>query len=295
MTGAAAPASTLADPPASIAPVSETLPQQVDVKAEFERAVALHQSRRLVEAEEIYRLVLERQPQHPGALHLMGVIDIQRGRHAAAVEKIAAAIARNPRAAPFHGNLATALQALGRLEEAQKHYLEAVRLDPNYADAHNNLGALLEKRARHREALASYRAALKARPNFAEAHQNLGQLLRVTGALEESVKHLREAIRLRPDYAEARVGLGDARQAKGQFDEAIDEYKKALAIEPANARVYLGMGKIYYNEKQLYHEAVAAYQQAIVMDAIRRGARDFVVKPFSPERVLGAVAKLLSA
>jgi two-component system chemotaxis response regulator CheY len=36
-------------------------------------------------------------------------------------------------------------------------------------------------------------------------------------------------------------------------------------------------------------------QQAIVMDAIKRGARDFVVKPFSPERVLGAVAKLLTA
>jgi tetratricopeptide (TPR) repeat protein len=26
------------------------------------------------------------------------------------------------------------------------------------------------------------------------------------------------------------------------------------------------MGKIYYNEKQLYHEAVAAYQQAIALD-----------------------------
>jgi len=36
-------------------------------------------------------------------------------------------------------------------------------------------------------------------------------------------------------------------------------------------------------------------QQAIVMDAIRRGARDFVVKPFAPERVLGAVEKLLNA
>ena len=36
-------------------------------------------------------------------------------------------------------------------------------------------------------------------------------------------------------------------------------------------------------------------QQAIVMDAIKRGARDFVVKPFAPDRVLGAVAKLLTA
>ena len=36
-------------------------------------------------------------------------------------------------------------------------------------------------------------------------------------------------------------------------------------------------------------------QQSIVMDAIKRGARDFVVKPFAPERVLGAVNKLLMA
>jgi two-component system chemotaxis response regulator CheY len=35
-------------------------------------------------------------------------------------------------------------------------------------------------------------------------------------------------------------------------------------------------------------------QQSIVMDAIKRGARDFVVKPFSPDRVLGAVSKLLA-
>lgn len=36
-------------------------------------------------------------------------------------------------------------------------------------------------------------------------------------------------------------------------------------------------------------------QQAIVMDAIKRGARDFIVKPFAPERVLAAVNKLLAA
>ena len=36
-------------------------------------------------------------------------------------------------------------------------------------------------------------------------------------------------------------------------------------------------------------------QQSIVMDAIKRGARDFVVKPFAPGRVLAAVNRLLVA
>nr|WP_173391418.1 response regulator [Tepidanaerobacter acetatoxydans] len=35
-------------------------------------------------------------------------------------------------------------------------------------------------------------------------------------------------------------------------------------------------------------------QQAMVIDAIQAGARDFVVKPFQPERVLEAVKKALS-
>ena len=36
-------------------------------------------------------------------------------------------------------------------------------------------------------------------------------------------------------------------------------------------------------------------QQAIVMEALRAGARDFVLKPFQPDRVLGALQKLLAA
>jgi two-component system chemotaxis response regulator CheY len=36
-------------------------------------------------------------------------------------------------------------------------------------------------------------------------------------------------------------------------------------------------------------------QQAIVMDALKAGARDFVLKPFQPDRVLSALNKLLAA
>ena len=34
-------------------------------------------------------------------------------------------------------------------------------------------------------------------------------------------------------------------------------------------------------------------QQSIVLEAIKAGARDFVVKPFDPNRVLAAVQKMI--
>ena len=35
-------------------------------------------------------------------------------------------------------------------------------------------------------------------------------------------------------------------------------------------------------------------QQSIVMEALQAGAADFIVKPFAPDRVLGAVEKLVA-
>ena len=34
-------------------------------------------------------------------------------------------------------------------------------------------------------------------------------------------------------------------------------------------------------------------QQAMVIDAIQAGAKDFIVKPFQPDRVIEAISKVL--
>jgi two-component system chemotaxis response regulator CheY len=36
-------------------------------------------------------------------------------------------------------------------------------------------------------------------------------------------------------------------------------------------------------------------QQAIVMEALKAGAKDFVLKPFQPDRILATLQKLLAA
>lgn len=237
-------------------------PPQVDVAARFGEGVKLHQAGRFAEAEAVYRRILEMRSDHPGALHLLGVLDIQHGRPADAVDKIRAAIAVNPAAAPFHGNLGTAYQALGRLDDALAAYREAVRLDPAYADAHNNIGALHEKRSQYRAAVDSYRAALAARPDFVEASSNLGQLLRRAGEYKEAVQLLSRAVELGAKDGATYRALGMALGRVDRNDDAIAALRKALEIDPADHEAHNQLGN-RLRHKGLAREAEESYRTAL--------------------------------
>jgi len=54
----------------------------------YERALALHRSGHLDEAADLYLQVLVDVPAHCGALHLLGVVQGQRGRFAEAFELV---------------------------------------------------------------------------------------------------------------------------------------------------------------------------------------------------------------
>ena len=76
-------------------------------------AVQHHQAGRLQAAEQIYRQILAVEPNHADALHLLGVIAHQLGKHEAAVEYIARAIGLNGNAAVFHSNLGKRIMPCG--------------------------------------------------------------------------------------------------------------------------------------------------------------------------------------
>ena len=71
-----------------------------------------------------------------------------------------ASIALSPQDAEAHNNLGTALQDLGRLDEAEASYREAIALKPDYAAAYYSLGVTLKELSRLDEAETSYREAI---------------------------------------------------------------------------------------------------------------------------------------
>ena len=77
----------------------------------LDQAVKQHQAGKLREAEQLYRQILQTEPRHADALHFLGVIALQVGRHDLAVEHIRKALQARPRFPAAQCNLGAALQA----------------------------------------------------------------------------------------------------------------------------------------------------------------------------------------
>lgn len=156
-------------------PAAETIPQAVAIamanpEQQMERALRLHRKGLLQQARSAYVEILETQPRHVHALHLLGVIAHQHKDYTGAAELIGRAIAIRADIAEFHSNLGLTLHRLNRLDDALKSFDRAIALKPDYAEAHANRGITLKELLRLDEAVASYDRAIAIKPDYAQAY-----------------------------------------------------------------------------------------------------------------------------
>jgi predicted O-linked N-acetylglucosamine transferase (SPINDLY family) len=227
-------------------------------------ALQHHQAGRLQEAEAIYRQVLQLQPDHPHALHLLGVSAHQAGRHDVAVDCISRAIGLDPTVAEFHLNLGEAYREQGKLEEAVASYRQALALKPDFAEAFSNMSIALREQGQLEEAIECCRQALALKPAFAGGLTNLGTVLKAQGRLAEAEAIYRQALTLDPAFAEARANLGAVLNEQGKLEEAVAAYRQVLALKPVSAEACNNLGAALRDLGRL-EEAVASYRQALAL------------------------------
>jgi predicted O-linked N-acetylglucosamine transferase (SPINDLY family) len=236
-------------------------------------ALEHHRAGRLEAAGEIYRRILEAEPQHADALHLLGVVAHQSGAQAVAEDYIRRAIVIAPAVAPYYNNLGEVYRAQGRLDEALACYQQALALTPDYPDVHNNLGEAWRGLRKLDQAVACYRRALELAPDFAAAWNNLGIALEEQGNTGEAVACYRRAIGLSPDFVAAHTNLGNVLGGQGQADDAAASYRRALACDPRAAATYNNLGSLLQRRGE-FDEALACYQQALTLSPDYAGAHN---------------------
>jgi tetratricopeptide (TPR) repeat protein len=198
-----------------------------------------------------------------------------------------------------------ALHQAGRLEDAEKIYLQilatqpdhfdslhwlgviflqrgnhaeaasqielALRRNPNNILALNNRGVTLHKLKRFEEALASYDRALALRPDLAETLSNRGGTLHELKRYEEALASYDRALALRPDYAGALYSRGNPLHELKRYEEALASYDRALALRPDHAETLLNRGATLH-ELERYEEALASYDRALALRPDYAGA-----------------------
>lgn len=195
-------------------------------------AVKHHQARNFSEAEKLYCQVLQSNPFHAEALHLLGVLSHQTGRDQVAIDYIERALAMNPKLAEAHYNLGLIQMAQGKPEKAAAGYREALRLKPDYAEALNCLGIILKDQGKPQEALACYERAIQIQPKLAPVYNNVGNIHMEQNRLENACESYREALRVNPNFFEAYTNLGNTLQRMGKPAEAITNYDQAIRVKP---------------------------------------------------------------
>jgi tetratricopeptide (TPR) repeat protein/ADP-heptose:LPS heptosyltransferase len=205
----------------------------------FIGALKQHRAGRLVEAENVYRQILQIEPRHADALHLLGVIAHQTGRLPLALEAIGQAIQCCPDNSVYHYNFASTLRDAGQAEEAILHLQRATSLNPHLAEAHLNLGALLHAKGQCVEAMSAYERALAIRPDYAEAHNNMGSALRDLGRYDQAIACYQRAVEIRPGYADAHLHLAGVLREVGRPDDALASFDRGIELNPQNADAHV--------------------------------------------------------
>jgi tetratricopeptide (TPR) repeat protein len=228
----------------------------------FSAGLAHHQGGRLAQAETHYRETLALQPDHADALHLLGVIASQVGRHDVAVDLIGRAIALDRMSALYHSNHGLALAGLKRFADAIASYDRALALRPDNAEVRYNRGNALLALGRPREALEAYERALLAKPDHVEALCNRGAALAALGRSDEALSSYDRALALAPEFSEALANRGNALKALGRLDDALVSYDRALTARPGDAQALFNRG-VTLHELRRFEEALASYDDVL--------------------------------
>jgi predicted O-linked N-acetylglucosamine transferase (SPINDLY family) len=274
----------------------------VSKEAALSRGVSAHQAGDLAAAEFYYKLVLASDKKQFDALHLLGVVDAQRGNFPEALRQLTAAVRIRPnsvdalvnlggvqvelrenehavatlkralkldaRSVLANNNLSIALRRLRRLDEALVHASRAVELNPRYADAWNNRANVLYDLKRLDEAFADYNRALAIDGRMAQAFIGRGNLFKEREQLQDALADYDRAIALQPMMLEAWEGRAALCERMGRFKDALEANEKILSIKPNTELVE---GARLFNKRQCCQWGNIEAEQAEILAKVRSG------------------------
>jgi protein O-GlcNAc transferase len=227
--------------------------------------VKRHGAGRLEDAERLYKQALADAPNHADALHLLGVIELQRGRNASAAELIERAIAQNARVPAFYNNYGNVLSRLHRYKDAAAAFHQAIQLQPKYPQAYYNLGMTMQAVEDHDNAGLAFTRAIALQPNHSDAYAAYAISLQRNGKPREALQAIDRAILLSPKNPVYHVNRGNIHRGARDTVRAVADYHRAMVLQPNLSEAHNNLGLVLVDQGDL-EGAAARYRKAISLN-----------------------------
>ncbi len=237
----------------------------LDLDQRVEAAFQRHRRGDLGFAQGVYRAALRERPDHPAALHYLGLLAQQTGRSKEGADLLERALKAGGPDKRIYNHLGQIYFALSDTRRATESFEAAIALDPDHVEALNNLANVLRVRDLDR-AIALYRRALALAPRAAFAVYNLAEALNEDGAFDEALQLYRRTLELDPRHLHARHSLGVLLEQKGAFEEATQQYQAVLRIDPRHTPSLANL--IAIREHQPSPDLVRAAEQRLAGEGI---------------------------
>lgn len=209
-------------------------------KAEADRllrdALERHKRGEIEAAYHVYRQVLAQLPDHPTALHYLGLVAQQTGHTARAVELLRRSIRLDPKDARAHNHLGQIVLSQKNTREAITCFERALEVDPQHIDSINNLANVLALNGERERAIELYRRALELDPRTINSTYNLANALKDNASYDEALQLFERALGIQPDHVPSRHNLGVLLEQKGRFEEAIEHYREVQRLQPGHVK-----------------------------------------------------------
>jgi predicted O-linked N-acetylglucosamine transferase (SPINDLY family) len=229
----------------------------------FDQALGLLRVGQMDTAELLCRKIVEAEPQHPDALHVLGVVALQKGRTESGAALIRRSLASNPDQADVHCSLGNALRDLGQPGEALASYRRALQLAPQFAGALYSEGNALMDLGRAEEALQSYDRALALQGDYPQAHLSRGNALLQLGRLDEALTSYQRALALQPTLAEALANCVKVLWKLRRWQEALEACERLSVLQIGDPEVSTDRG-ILLCELERHEEAIVSLNAALL-------------------------------
>lgn len=256
----------------------------------LKQAYAFQQAKRLDEAQDLCLRVLERTPNHPLALYILGTIylgyDDER-----ALRYFARAVGEEPKNPYYHLSLGEAYVKVSEYAPAIKHMQYALELKPGLIEALCALGRTYTAFDKPDMALPLYEKALKINRDHPKVRAGLASALSGLGRMDEAAAYLKQAIARRIGVPAAYNDLVQTRNFTEEPEELQSILRELgnpkLGLEGAQ-QLHHAAGKVLNDLKRYdeafdhFNKAKRASGQRFDIDLYRRWI-DSMIETFTPD------------